>query len=110
MSSEQIVEISHKLYTCRKQAIFLKGEDGFRQEVEKWEPTFKAAMAKLDCDILPALSGLLEAAKGKPDEGLLMHVLCAVGCELAEPSLDRSKTYVLAVDDEERQEPGPSPG
>lgn len=109
MSSEKAVEISHKLYTCRKQAIFLKGEDGFRQEVDKWEPTFKAAMEKLDCDILPALSALLEAAKGKPDEGLLMHVLCAVGCELAEPSIDRVSLSTVALDDED-QEPGPSPG
>ena len=109
MSSEQAVAISHKLYTCRKQAIFLKGEEGFKQEVDKWEPTFKAAMEKLDCDVLPALSALLEASKGKPDEGLLMHALCAVGCELAEPSLDRAGLSDAALDDED-QEPGPSPG
>lgn len=109
MSSEKAVEISHKLYTCRKQAIFLKGVDGFRQEVDKWEPTFKAAMEKLDCEILPALSALLEAAKGKPDEGMLMHVLCAVGCELAEPSIDRASVSLDTLDDEE-QELGPTPG
>jgi hypothetical protein len=109
MSLENAVEISHKLYTCRKQAIFLKGEDGFRQEVDKWEPIFKAAMEKLDCDILPALSALLEAAKGKPEEGLLMHVLCAVGCELAEPSIDRASVFNDVFDDED-QEPGPSLG
>lgn len=109
MSSEQAVEISHKLYTCRKQAIFLKGEDGFREEVERWKPTFQAAMEKLDCDILPALSALLEAAKGKSDEGLLMHALCAVGCELAEPSIDRESLSDFALEDED-QEPGPSPG
>lgn len=106
MSSEQAVEISHKLYTCRKQAIFLEGEEGFRELVANWEPTFQAAMEKLDCDILPALSALLEAAKGKPDEGMLMHVLCAVGCELAEPSIDRASVYGEGED----QEPGPSPG
>jgi len=90
MHSEKAVEISHKLYTGRKQAIFLRGLNGFRQEVDKWEPTFEAAMQKLNCGILPALSALLEAAKGKPEEGMLMHVLCAVGCELAEPSIDRA--------------------
>lgn len=109
MSSEKAVEISHKLYTCRKQAIFLQGEDGFRETVDKWEPTFAAAMEKLDCDLMPALSALLEASKGKPDEGMLMHVLCAVGCELAEPSIDRASVFVGPLDDEE-QEPGPSPG
>lgn len=109
MSSEKAVEISHKLYTCRKQAIFLQGEDGFRETVDKWEPTFAAAMEKLDCDLMPALSALLEASKGKPDEGMLMHVLCAVGCELAQPSIDRASVFVGPLDDEE-QEPGPSPG
>lgn len=85
----------------------MKGEEGFRKELDKWEPTFRAAMVKLDCDVLPALSALLEAAKGKPDEGMLMHVLCAVGCELAEPSIDRVSVPVNSLNDA-GHDPGPS--
>jgi|GEM_PF-6337693 len=87
MSAQKAIEISAKLYKCRDQSIWLRGEEGFIKEVEKWKPSFDAVMTTHSCSVTVALIKLLEAAKGKPDEGLLMHVLCAVGCELSEPTL-----------------------
>lgn len=79
------VGIAQRLYQCRDQAVFLRGEDGFIKEVSKWKPLFDEIISSNGCSEIEALTELLQCAKGKPDEGLLMHVLTAVGCELAEP-------------------------
>ena len=91
MSAQQVVEISAKMYQCRDQAVFLNGEDGFIEAVRKWTPVFVEVMEKKSCSEIQALIELLERAKGKPNEGLLMHILTAVGCELAEPKFTLEK-------------------
>lgn len=79
------IEIAAKLYKCRDQAVFIRGEEGFRNEVAKWKPLFDEIMNEESCSELEALIILLRRAKGERNEGVMMHLLSAVGCELAEP-------------------------
>ncbi|SIQ14490.1 recombination-associated protein RdgC [Marinobacterium stanieri] len=86
-ASEKAVMITSKLYQMRQQQIFLGGEERFKQSVEHYRPMFEQVMADQKCDPIKALITLLDNAKGHQNEGMLMHVLSAVACELAEPSL-----------------------
>lgn len=83
--NQQQVKIANVMYTCRDQAYFLLGEGGFRKEFEKWRPIFSDVMEKKGCSEIVALIDLLNAAKNMSEDGMLMHVLIAVGCELSEP-------------------------
>lgn len=88
---QQAVEIAAKLYQCRKQQIFLGGEDKFRELVAEWKPLFDGIMQHESIGPIPALHEMLK----RPDiqereiesKGLLTHLLCAVACELAEPTV-----------------------
>lgn len=42
-------------------------------------------MEKNGCSEIVALINLLNAAKNISEDGMLMHVLIAIGCELSEP-------------------------
>lgn len=87
---KQAIEISHTLYQCRDQQIFLSGEAGFLKTFDKWSPVVKAAMDKLQCSEIQALIKLLELASAK-DDGMMMHVLNAVVCEMCEPTVTKNR-------------------
>lgn len=88
--SEQLVSIAARMYQCREQAIYIQGEEQFRTSVAKWQPVFELVMQRDKCNVIQALSKLLQRAKDSDQEGLLMHILTAVACELAEPTVTRS--------------------
>lgn len=83
--NQKQIEVAATLYKCRDQVVFIRGVEGFKNEVAKWKPFFDEIMKKENCNELEALIVLLNRAKGDSNEGILMHVLSAVGCELAEP-------------------------
>jgi recombination associated protein RdgC len=85
MANQQQVEIAAKLYKCRDQQVYIRGEGKFVSEVAEYKPVFDEVMLKHSCSVIEALIKLLERAKGHQEEGLLMHLLNAVACELAEP-------------------------
>lgn len=85
LQGEKAIKITHQMYKCRDQSVFLLGAKRFKNEVVSWAPTFDAIMIANGCDLLSALVELLQRAKGRADEGLLMHILTAVGCKLLEP-------------------------
>jgi hypothetical protein len=85
MANQQQVEIAAKLYKCRDQQVYIRGEGKFVSEVAKYKPLFDEVMLKHECSVIEALIKLLERAKGHQEEGILMHLLNAVACELAEP-------------------------
>lgn len=85
VASHQQVEIAAKLYQCRDQQVYIRGEEKFVSEVAKYKPIFDEVMLKHECSGIEALIILLERAKGHQEEGLLMHLLNAVACELVEP-------------------------
>ena len=87
MVTKQHIEITNKMYQCREQQIFLSGKEKFIKTYEKWSPAISKVMEAHNCSILEALIKLLDVAKDKPEAGMLMHVLTAVGCEMLEPSI-----------------------
>lgn len=91
MSRQKAIEITQKLYQCREQQIFLSGEEGFKNTFIKWSPVVLVAMEKFQCSEIEALIKLLDLAQGKADEGMLMHVLNAVVCEMCEPSVTKEQ-------------------
>lgn len=107
MANQQQVEIAAKLYQCRDQQVYIRGEEKFVSEVAKYKPVFDEVMLKHECTEIEALIKLLERAKGHQEEGLLMHLLNAVACELAEPKYtlcektkkDRADQRVKAIVD-----------
>lgn len=87
MSDQRAVEITQKLYQCRKQQIYLIGEEKFKEAYVNWSVVIQAAMNKHQCDPIPALIELLDKAKGKENEGMIMHLLIAITCEMLEPTI-----------------------
>jgi recombination associated protein RdgC len=85
MANQQQVEIAAKLYECREQQVSIRGEEKFKAAVAQYKPLFTETMEANECSELQALIKLLERARGHKEEGLLMHVLNAVACELVEP-------------------------
>nr|WP_067285791.1 hypothetical protein [Marinobacterium profundum] len=91
-TGQQAVEISAKLYQCRDQQIFLGGADKFKATVQKWRPLFDSAMKEHNCGPIKALTVLLDRLeKSAHNDGMAMHLLCAVACELAEPGVTVGK-------------------
>ena len=93
MANQQQVEIAAKLYQCREQQVSIRGEEKFQSEVAKYKSLFDETMAAYECSEIKALLILLERAKGHREEGLLMHLLNAVACELTDPK------YTLSTQD-----------
>jgi hypothetical protein len=91
MSNQQAVEITAKLYKCREQQIFISGEEGFIKTFREWKPAIEAAMVRDNCDAVKALITVLSLVEDTPNNGMLMHVLIAVACEIAEPTVTAKK-------------------
>lgn len=92
-TGQQAIEISAKLYKCREQQIFLSGVAGFRATVKKWRPLFDSAMKDNNCGPIKALTVLLDRLEKSAhrDDGMAAHLLCAVACELTEPTVTVEK-------------------
>lgn len=87
MKTEKAVAITAKLYECRDQQVFLGGKEKFIAVVHEYRPLFEAVMDEVKCSEISALTELLGRVKKRniSNPGMLMHTLCAVACELAEP-------------------------
>lgn len=97
--NQQQIQIANVMYTCRDQAYFILGEGGFRKELEKWRPVFFEVMERKRCSEIVALIELLNAAKNMSEDGMLMHILIAIGCELTEPKYLLGNGHTVAVDE-----------
>lgn len=83
--NQKRIRAAERLYEYREKAVFIRGVNGFCEDVEKWKPVFNAEMERSGSSEIEALVTLLNIAREKPDAGILMHILSAVCCELVEP-------------------------
>lgn len=88
---ESIANIYHTLKECHRQALSLLGEKKFIEQVNDLSPRFQEVMSANNCSELEALPVLIRRVQANPalHQGMEIHRLCAVACELAEPSVTK---------------------